>query len=139
LNEQKQTTEINDWRVLIVGTIIVSGLIAGVIVLAWRGMSHVEADAARAWALVATLLLPLGIWIGYRLGHTEAKGRLRGIDDGLDRVVHAASKAIDLRVTNITRTKTVQTDTPNVVVLPPPESAFTMRPQLPSGDVVELE
>ena len=128
-----------DWKVWIFATLLALGLVIGVGLLAWHGMERVNPDGARAWALAVTVVLPGVFWAGWRMGHTEAKGRLRGIDDGLDKIVKAADLAINARATHIVKTKEAKGDRPPVVVLPTPESVFTMRRQLPAGDVVELE
>jgi len=122
--------------ILIVGAMIVLAVLG---LLAWKLMENVEPDTARAWALVATVLLPAAAWLGYRLGHTEARGRLKGIDDGLDKVVSAAYKAIDLRVQNITRTKEATREPAPYIVLPPPEPAFRMLEASDSHELIELE
>ena len=73
-------------------------LVVAVAGLAWRGMSKVPPNAARAWALVATVLLPMVTWAGWWFGHTEARGRLAGIDQAVDKVMGAATRAAGLRV-----------------------------------------
>ena len=130
--------EFKAFMILIVGAIIV---LAGLGWIAWKLMALVEPDTARAWALVATVLLPAGAIGGYKLGQlgAEADGRLKGIDDGLDKVVGAAYQAIDLRVQNITRTKEATREPAPYVVLPPPEPAFRMIEAPDSHELIELE
>lgn len=128
-----------EWKILAVLVLIVLGLLAGLLALAWHGMSQVEEEGLRIWALVATLLLPVAGWTGYRLGHTEARGRMQGIDDGLDKVVSAAARAIDLKVTNIHRTKEAVREPAPYVILPPPEASFRMLEEPRGQEIIELE
>lgn len=115
--------------------IILAGAVAGL----WLLTARMEPEAVRAWAVAATLLLPL-IGLGcFKWGHTEARGRLRGMDDGLGKVVQAANAAIDLRAKHAVTIKQSMSEPSPYVVLPAPEPSFTMRPQLTAGDVVELE
>ena len=45
-----------------------------------------------AWALGATVTVPLAAWAGWRLGHMEARGVLAGIGLGTGPVVQTAEK-----------------------------------------------
>ena len=109
-------------------TIIVTTIVGGLVLLSWRAMLHVPANAARAWALVTTMLLvvlvPGAALAGWWFGHTEARGRLAGIDQAVDRVMTAASKTAGLRVdtTRSMRTATVppQVALPNVEIISRP-------------------
>jgi hypothetical protein len=116
-------------------------VLAGLGWLAWKLMALIEPDTARAWALVATVLLPAGAFVGYKLGQlgAEAEGRLKGIDDGLGKVVGAAYQAIDLRVQNITRTKEATREPAPYIVLPPPEPTFRMLEAPDRHELIELE
>lgn len=107
-------------------------LLAAAAWAAWALMASVSPDVARAWALLATAALPLALWLGYWLGLTESRGRMRGIGEGLREVVNAAA-AIDLR--GQARVSGRAKETP-VVDLPPVE--FVERRQLSSGEEVDL-
>ena len=134
-----------DWKAIAISAILAAALVVGAGLAAWHAMGKVAPDAARAWALIATVVLPGVFWAGWRMGHTEAKGRLQGIDDGLDKIVKAADLAINARATHIVKTKEAKRDQlpvvilPNPAQLPPVDSTFTMRQQLSAGEVIELD
>lgn len=123
---------------LLVGLILVIALLVGLALFGvWRLMQNVEPTAARAWAMIATVLVPAALWAGWKMGRIEARGAIAGLHMGVAEVHTAAAKATDLRVTNIRRVKAAIDDTPPIVVLPDPGGDFRMRPQLP-GDSVNL-
>lgn len=129
----------NGNRILVlagVGLVALAGIVIGARALVlWIMAGGID----RAWAVIATVLLPVCLWLGWWFGHTEARGRLAGIDQAVDKVMGAASKAVDLRVVSVRKTREVlATDQAPVVILPDPGSDFHMRPQLPSGDTVDL-
>jgi len=94
--------------------------------------------ATEAWvrvlAFVALVSLPIIGFCCYQLGLTEAKGRLRGIDQGVDRVTSAAAKAIDLRASSATLMRQAARPDPLAVDLPQVGPSITVR-QLESGEV----
>jgi hypothetical protein len=114
-------------------------ILASIVWLLWRAMLEVPPNTARAWALVVTALLPLVAWGGWYSGHTEARGRLAGIDQAVDKVMGAATKAAGLRVGMARAMKTMhrtEAKEPSVVALPDVE---IIPRQLPSGeDIIEL-
>lgn len=82
-------------------TLTLGGLVALVgaaVGLWWLMVTHVGPDAARLWALVATAGLPLALALGYRLGHTEARGHVAGLEQGVGQVMKAAQGTAALRV-----------------------------------------
>ena len=115
--------------------LVVAGLAWAVWTLA---ETYVSPTAARAWALAATILLPVVGRACYHLGQTEARGKLSGIDAGIDRVTRAAATAIDLRATSASKMRQVTRPDPQVVLLPNPEPVITVRPQITDGEVVDL-
>jgi hypothetical protein len=116
-----------------VGIVVVT-ISAGLVYAAWRGMLLVPAGTARAWALLATALLPVVGWVAWRLGHWYAQGIVTGIDWGIGKVAQAGSNAADLRV-HVHREMKHKPD--QVVVLPDVE--IVQRTALPSGaDIIEL-
>lgn len=109
---------------------------AGICYLIWQAMSQVPLDTARLWALLATVLLPVVAWAGWWFGHTEARGRLAGIDQAVDKVMGAASKAAGLRVETSRQMQRSVVREPPVVVLPDVE---IVQRRLPSdSNIVEL-
>lgn len=113
--------------------IVVLAVLAGIIYGLWRIMLQVPENTARAWAMVATALLPIVAWVAWKLGHWYAKGIVRGIDWGIGKVAQAGSQAADLRV-HIHRE--MRRDPQQVAVLP--DVIITPR-QLEGGrEIVEL-
>lgn len=111
-------------------------ILAGLVALIWKGMLLVSPNAARVWALLATSLLPVFAWGGWYFGHTEARGRLAGIDQTVDKVMGAATKAAGLGVSTRQAMHRQKPLVESYVVLPEVE---IVQRQLPSGqDIVEL-
>jgi hypothetical protein len=114
--------------------IVVVAISAGLVYAAWRGMLLVPAGIARAWALLATALLPVVGWVAWRLGRWYAQGIVTGIDWGIGKVAQAGNNAADLRV-RVHREMKRKPD--QVVVLPDVE--IVQRTALPSSaDIIEL-
>ena len=102
--------------------------------LIWQGMLLVPADTARLWALLATASLPIVAWAGWYFGHTEARGRLRGIDQAVDKVMGAMTRMAGLQ-TSAARAMQPVPEPPMIVL---PEVEIVPR-QLGNGrDIVEL-
>lgn len=115
-------------------------VILGVVALAlWILTGGLEFGALRAWAVAATMLLPIVGGACFRWGLVESRGRMKGIDDGVGRVLQAADKAIDLRAKHAVTIKQAVQEPAPYVVLPAPEGSFSIRPQLTAGERVELE
>lgn len=127
---KKWTRRLGAWAiVLILGAAVVYGLGW----LAWRAALKVEPDHARAWALIVTALLPLVLWVGWITGHFEARGRLAGIDQTIDKVMGAASRVAGLR----TATRAARTVDTTTVLLPMPRTEIVPR-KLAGGKVIDL-
>jgi hypothetical protein len=71
--------------------------------LCWLAMRQVPADTARAWALVTTLLIPIVAYAAWRLGMVEARSRLAGIDQAVNKVMDVARRTADVRVGTVGR------------------------------------
>jgi uncharacterized YccA/Bax inhibitor family protein len=129
-----------DIRIVAVAVILAIGVSLGLLVLAWSGMQRVGPDAARAWALIATLLLivglPLAVLVGMKYGHAESKGAMVGLDLGVSKVQQAANQAASLGFTAMRTTREIVREQPQAPVfsLPPIEPARQITP----GDVVEM-
>lgn len=127
---------------LIWSLIITTGLalLYGAGRLAWHAMSTIPSDTARAWALIVTVLLPFAIWTGWYAGHTEARGRLAGIDQAVDKVMRAATRAASLRIG--TAQALHQRPAPPSPSPPPdvalPQVEIIPRPQIISGEIIEV-
>lgn len=97
--------------------------------------SYISPDWTRLLAIAGLVSSPLVGWACYNLGLTEARGKLGGIDAGIERVTKAAAAAIDLRATSAKVMREVAKP-PGLILQPP---VYTYR-QLNDGggEVVEL-
>lgn len=57
-------------------------------------LAHTSHSAAVIWALLATGLLPVGTYGGYRLGKVESRGTLDGLAVGVKAVTDAATDQV---------------------------------------------
>lgn len=143
--EQRTGRTGNQSKTLLIWSLtIIAGLalLYGAGRLARHVMSDVSPGMARAWALIATVLLPFVTWAGWWFGHTEARGRLAGIDQAVDKVMGAATRAASLRVGTAHALR--QRPTPPPLSSPPPPQIslppveIIPRQQLISGEIIEV-
>lgn len=96
--------------------LILAGAVVGLVIVGfvlwwlWLFIEGLGVGALRAWAILATLALPVVGFAGWTLGRYEATALLKGVDKGVDKVAVAATKL---------RTKEVKQSPVNVAVLPP--------------------
>ena len=110
--------------------------IYGVGWLVWKVVLLVPPNAARIWALAATALLPVVSWASWWFGNTEARGRLAGIDQAVDKVMSAATRAAGLRVGTARAMHAPSPPAPTIAMeLPPPEVVYLPPSR---GRIVEL-
>jgi hypothetical protein len=64
----------------------------------WEVTLFVPPNAARVWALVATALLPVAVFVTWKVTLKYAAGLVRGIDTGIGAVSKAGAEAANLRV-----------------------------------------
>ena len=62
----------------------------------WSLMLLVPGDAARLWALLGTITVPLNAWFFWWLGHTEVRGLLSGFDQAVDKMCMAITRSAGL-------------------------------------------
>lgn len=98
-----------------------AGVLALAVWLCWRAMLQVPADTARVWALVATLLIPIVAYTAWRLGLIEARSRLAGIDQAVNKVMDVARRTADVRVGTVGRMREAATARPQQPTQPGPE------------------
>lgn len=102
--------------------------------IGWATWSVFEAFVSVIWtrviALVALVLLPAVGWSCYQVGLIEAKGRLKGVDQGIGKVAGAATRVIGLQA----QARQAARPDPQVVMLPSIEPTFSVR-QLQDGEV----
>lgn len=119
---------------------IIFGL-AILVLAAWLVWQFFETYISPTWtrviAIVSMASLPVVGWACYNLGLTEAKGKLKGIDAGIERVTRAATAAIDLRAMGA-RAMRETTTPPGVVTLPNIPPVIITRQLADGNDVVEL-
>lgn len=117
------------------GLIVAVGAVAGGIIWgSWRLMQRVPADGARAWALVASALVPVSVYVTWRLAHLEATGLISGISLGVDKVTRAGQAAASLGLG--TRASARRQDRPPAPMLPPVE-IVDVTPR-DGGEIIEL-
>jgi len=114
--------------------IVALAMIAGVGYGIWRLMLLVPPNAARAWALAATVLLPVSVFVTWRLALRYAAGLVHGIDTGISKVAKAGAEAANLRV-HIHHALKQKPEPPTVVL---PEVEIVPRRKLPDGNIIEL-
>ena len=130
--------KVENLKAMLVFLGILAAVVAGITWGVWELMrAFISPTMARAWALMATVLLPLVGWGCYQIGLTESRGKLRGIDAGIGRVTEAAAQAIDLRATMAWKVPASKQEA-MTVPLPELDDIFMVRPQLKSGDVIDL-
>lgn len=64
----------------------------------WWLMLQVPPNVARAWALFTTVLVPITGYACWWIGHLEARGRLDGIDQAVNKVIGAAARTASVQV-----------------------------------------
>jgi hypothetical protein len=82
---------------------VAAGILALVVWLCWWAMLQVPANTARVWAMTATLLIPAVGYAAWRLGQIEARSRLAGIDQAVNKVMDVARRTADVRVGTVGR------------------------------------
>lgn len=97
---------------------------------AWLFVCKLSIMTVRVWMIVATCLIPIAAWAGWWFGHTEARGRLAGIDQAVDKVMMAATRTVGTRAD---ARRQVQ---PTTVILPDVE--IIQRPSLPGAQIIDL-
>jgi len=131
-----------DWRGCLGTVAVILALLVAIVLLAWGWFHDLDSDTAQTWAFAATAAFVVGVpvaaFAGWHFGHTEERGTLRGLDTGIDKVVGAADKMLTTKVTAQRAIKQATAEPPSYVVLPPAEPAYTLRRQLPSGDVIDI-
>lgn len=99
-------------------------------------LAYVSPSWTRAWALIATALVPIAFLAGRSMGLTEAKGQIKGLDQGISRVLKAATAAIDLRAASARAMKQAQQH--HVIVQPAPTLPPVEVQQLGGGEDIDL-
>ena len=99
----------------------------------WELALLVPPNPARAWALLATALLPVTVFVTWRLALRYASGIVTGIGLGVGEVAKAGSNAANLRVHVHRELK--RTDQPPVVL---PDVQILPRQLASGGQVINL-
>ncbi len=128
--------------------VIASSIVLAAVLLLAYALAHASETALRWWAgLITAVILPIAL-TSYWLGHTEARGRIAGLDLGINAVTKAAVNTTDAagRTANIrvqaARQVAAPPTTPSVqqVFLPPSVQRFAghgviLPPQQADGEV----
>jgi len=113
--------------------IVLAGLATyGTCWLVWQAALKVSPDIARAAMLLELVALPLAAWAGWYFGRTEARGRLAGIDQAVDKVMGAATRTAGLSVT----TTRAMRDSGTVLPTPALPPARVHIRELPAGQTI---
>jgi hypothetical protein len=119
-----------------VGVILGLAFAFGVVWVTWRfGMQRVPPNVARAWALIVTALLPVTAVLSWWFGNTEARGRLAGIDDAVDKVMGAALKTAKV---SDRRSRSQAQPQPQPQYMPTQVEILEPRRRLSQDDVIEM-
>jgi hypothetical protein len=123
------TTKDKTYLILYTGLLVIVALTClGV----WKlTVTYVSPTLARAWALIATLVIPVAFAVGNHWGHAESKGRLKGIDQGIEKVVKAATVA-----TRPQRQVQIVEQPRQRLILPEPEPMIMIRSQIDDVEVL---
>lgn len=149
--DNRRTTNLNviSGRAMLVTLLVVGGVLFGLGYGLWQLMQQVPLTTARAWALIATVAVPVVGWKCYHIGTDRADTRLQGIDYGIETVSKAATQAAtqiaqagaesaSLRgQTAATIRRATQTVEP-VIELPRLDGHYEVLGALPSGEEVEI-
>ena len=135
--------------ILVISIIVIIGFLIYVAWRLWLAIVELEPAALAAWAVLATLALPVTAGVAFWLGRIEARATLSGLAAGVEKVMDAADKAIGVRTTAVREMQAVRKPrsadvslnvyTPGMPGLPGAGGAVITPKALPSGDdVIEL-
>lgn len=99
----------------------------------WEAALFVPPNVARVWALTTTALLPVTIFVTWRLATRYAVGVVHGIDAGIDKVAKAGRQAADLNIH--VRQQTAKPTTPAIVL---PQVEIIPRQLASGGQMINL-
>lgn len=123
------------WMILTVGVLVAVALGSWAI---WAFFTaYISPVWTRVWAIAFTVAVPVVGRLCYTLGLTESRGKLVGIDQGIDKVYGAATRAIDLRsMAARSMPHTKWSSEPPMIALPEPP--MIVRSQIERGEVIDL-
>jgi len=135
---KKEKKRLRDFSAQQIGMLLCTVLVAVVFLVSgsyglWRLTCKVDVSILAVWALLATVLLPVGVWAGVRWGSEGARGVVHGLDLGINHAMDAANRAADLKVTmhRAVRTPAPQPDLP-------PLPRIERRRALGDGEVIDV-
>ena len=104
----------------------------------WRLACKVNVGVLAAWALVTTVMVPVGVWAGMRWGSEGARGVVHGLDLGLNRAIQAASDIGDVKVNLHQRIHMPTAQEPQQPALPPLPEVRHLGSGYGNGDVIDV-
>lgn len=107
----------------------------GALWLLWSFLGSLEWGTLRLWAMITTVLCPLGCLTGYILGRQKATAFLEGIRAGAKEITGQAEKVANLRVTMARRVRSrPEPHAPNVNVFLPGQPGAPISHRALPGD-----
>lgn len=97
MNERKAGGCIQRFGAMVGVVLVGLALLAGIGYGLWRAMLLLHPGIVAAWALLATISLPIAMWGAWYFGHTEVRGWLAGADKMIDRAFGTATEALKMR------------------------------------------
>lgn len=114
---------------------VAAALVGGGCYGAWRLAMRVSHGALAAWALVATVGIPVALFAGYRLGGVESRGVLAGLGLGVGQAVETAARVADVKVGTARAMRQTVTEVVDMPSLPPVHHYSSLADD---GEVIEI-
>lgn len=133
MRRMKVDVAVSDSAVRVAAAIVVVALACWGV---WQLASSLDPTTLKVWTLLATAAVFPAVWFGYWLGATESRGKVAGLDLGVNRVIEAATRTADLRATAASAMRRAVSDGPQELVLLP-EPPITVQ-RLAEGEVIDV-
>jgi len=89
---KRQPTHQESFTLNIKYMLIAAPVLSLVVVALWYIAAAMQPKWLRAWAMLATIALPVTAWVSWRIGHVRSDALVEGIDTGIDKVSNAAKR-----------------------------------------------
>lgn len=111
------------WRAVVLpwaGGLAIGG---GLLLAAWLAIDSLPETTAKILLLVVLVVVPFLVWAAHRLGQTEARSAMVGLNVGVQSVMDAANRTVEVK-THARRRLTAAPSHDAPVALPPPDFAI---------------
>lgn len=115
--------------------VVIVALLTALVWAIWQGILMIPINVVRLWALLITAAVPFVTWAAWWFGHTEARGRLTGLDQAIDKMFGGLSKAAGLNVSSVRAMRQVTHQEPPVVL---PDVEIVQRRLTSGQEEIEL-